>query len=192
MPAPRADRDAYLEELIVRRELSVNHVCYNPRYDSFEGLPDWAKRTLAEHARDQRYHVYTRGQLERAATHDRWWNAAQLEMTRSGYMHNYMRMYWGKKILEWSPISYVDRISPRPLMILTTGEHDVVHPLWFVLDADPSPGGAWQHRWDSLTMRDVHGVVHVVPNGEITSVSNLTRVCRRNKGGRWRYLPMGG
>jgi deoxyribodipyrimidine photo-lyase len=100
------DRDAYLEELIVRRELSVNHVFYNPRYDDYEGLPEWARKTLASHTRDKRYHVYTRQQLERADTHDRWWNAAQREMVATGFMHNYMRMYWGKKILEW-------RKSPR-------------------------------------------------------------------------------
>jgi deoxyribodipyrimidine photo-lyase len=98
---PKADRDAYLEELIVRRELSVNHVFYNPSYDSYDGLPDWAKKTLAKHEKDKRYHVYTRAQLEAAETHDPWWNAAQREMVTTGFMHNYMRMYWGKKILEW-------------------------------------------------------------------------------------------
>lgn len=100
--APQADRDAYLEELVVRRELAMNYVHYNPdTYDTFEGLPAWAKATLAEHAADKRYHLYTRAQLEAADTHDPYWNAAQLEMVKSGFMHNYMRMYWGKKILEW-------------------------------------------------------------------------------------------
>jgi deoxyribodipyrimidine photo-lyase len=97
----RPSSPAFLEELIVRRELAVNHVFYNPKYDAYDGLPDWAKKTLAKHQRDKRYHVYTRAQLEKAQTDDRWWNAAQLEMTKTGYMHNYMRMYWGKKILEW-------------------------------------------------------------------------------------------
>jgi deoxyribodipyrimidine photo-lyase len=101
--APQADRDAYLEELIVRRELSVNFVTHNPRYDSYDGLPEWAKKSLAEHKADKRYHVYTRQQLEAAATHDPYWNAAQKEMNLTGFMHNYMRMYWGKKILEWTP-----------------------------------------------------------------------------------------
>jgi deoxyribodipyrimidine photo-lyase len=99
--ASKADRNAFLEELIVRRELSMNHVFYNPHYDRYDGLPDWARKTLASHARDRRPYVYTRGQLESAQTHDRWWNAAQREMTLTGFMHNYMRMYWGKKILEW-------------------------------------------------------------------------------------------
>jgi deoxyribodipyrimidine photo-lyase len=99
--ASRADRDAYLEELIVRRELSINFAHYNPRYDDYDGLPEWARKTLAEHRRDPRPYGYSREQLERAQTHDVYWNAAQLEMTRTGFMHNYMRMYWGKKILEW-------------------------------------------------------------------------------------------
>ena len=94
--------EAYLEELIVRRELAVNYVFYNPRYDSYEGLPDWARTTLAEHAGDPREYVYTFAEFERASTHDPYWNAAQMEMVYSGKMHGYMRMYWGKKILEWS------------------------------------------------------------------------------------------
>jgi deoxyribodipyrimidine photo-lyase len=98
---PEADRGAYLEELIVRRELSINHVFYNPDYDSYDGLPAWAKKTLAAHKKDRRLSLYTRAQLEAAQTHDQWWNAAQREMVATGFMHNYMRMYWGKKILEW-------------------------------------------------------------------------------------------
>jgi deoxyribodipyrimidine photo-lyase len=94
--------ESYLEELIVRRELPMNFVFYEPRYDAFEGLPDWAKRTLAEHAGDRRPYRYTRAQLESAETHDPYWNAAMREMLGTGYMHNYMRMYWGKKIMEWS------------------------------------------------------------------------------------------
>ncbi|CAN5654335.1 deoxyribodipyrimidine photo-lyase [soil metagenome] len=96
------DRDSFLEELIVRRELDMNFVQFNARYDSFDGLPNWAKKTLTKHARDRRPIVYSLRQLEAAQTHDRYWNAAQMQMTRSGFMHNYMRMYWGKKIIEWS------------------------------------------------------------------------------------------
>lgn len=96
------DFESFVEELIVRRELSHNHCLYNPRYDAYEGLPEWAKRSLAKHASDPREQVYSREQLESASTHDRYWNAAQAEMVLTGYMHNYMRMYWGKKILEWS------------------------------------------------------------------------------------------
>jgi len=100
--APVEDRDAYLEELIVRRELSMNFCNFVPNYDSYEALPEWARRTLSEHRNDRRGHLYSHGELERAQTHDPYWNAAQQEMTLSGFMHNYMRMYWGKKILEWS------------------------------------------------------------------------------------------
>jgi deoxyribodipyrimidine photo-lyase len=100
--APDADRAAYLEELIVRRELAVNFVHHCPNYDSFDSLPRWARKTLRDHSRDRREHLYPRAELEAAATHDEYWNAAQREMTATGYMHNYMRMYWGKRILEWS------------------------------------------------------------------------------------------
>ena len=95
-------QEAYLEELIVRRELAMNFSHYNPKYDSFACLPQWVQKTLQEHRKDPRQSVYTRSQLENAATHDAYWNAAMKEMKITGFMHNYMRMYWGKKILEWS------------------------------------------------------------------------------------------
>jgi deoxyribodipyrimidine photo-lyase len=94
--------EAFLEELVIRRELSINFVHYNPQYDSFNGLPEWAKRTLTEHGNDPREYLYTRDILEQANTHDPYWNAAQREMMLTGKMHGYMRMYWGKKILEWT------------------------------------------------------------------------------------------
>ncbi len=93
---------SFLEELIVRRELAVNYVLYNSNYDDWEGIPSWAKHTLAAHETDPRSAIYTPAQLENAETHDRYWNACQNEMRRRGTMHNYMRMYWGKKILEWN------------------------------------------------------------------------------------------
>jgi deoxyribodipyrimidine photo-lyase len=99
---PATAREAFLEELIVRRELSMNFVFYNERYDEYECLPAWARKTLAEHAKDRREFLYASEQWERAGTHDPYWNAAQREMMITGKMHNYMRMYWGKKILEWS------------------------------------------------------------------------------------------
>ncbi len=92
----------YLEELIIRRELSMNFVYYNKRYDRFEGLPEWARRTLKEHERDEREALYSPGQIEEARTADPYWNAAQREMVVTGKMHNYMRMYWGKRIIEWT------------------------------------------------------------------------------------------
>ncbi len=95
-------RDAFLEELIVRRELAFNYVWYNAKYDAFDALPHWAVNTLNVHARDKREYVYSLEQLETGQTHDPAWNAAQMEMVVSGKMHNYMRMYWCKKILEWT------------------------------------------------------------------------------------------
>jgi deoxyribodipyrimidine photo-lyase len=93
---------AFLEELIVRRELAVNFVRYNDRYDTFASLPAWAQKTLAQHQADLREYGYSPDELEQAATHDPYWNAAQQEMMKTGKMQGYMRMYWGKKILEWS------------------------------------------------------------------------------------------
>ncbi len=101
--APTPDREAFLEQLIVRRELAVNFVNYCPNYDAFDAIPDWARRTLRLHQSDKRQYVYARHDLEAANTHDPYWNAAQTEMVATGYMHGYMRMYWGKKILEWKP-----------------------------------------------------------------------------------------
>jgi deoxyribodipyrimidine photo-lyase len=95
-------KEEFLEELIIRRELSANFVYYNNQYDSFAGLPEWCRRTLMERAGDKRPYLYGRDQLENGATHDLYWNAAQKEMVMTGRMHGYMRMYWGKKILEWS------------------------------------------------------------------------------------------
>jgi deoxyribodipyrimidine photo-lyase len=97
----RRDREAFLEELVVRRELAVNFVEFEEHYDSFRCLLCWAKKTLSEHTGDDRPDRYTAKQLERAETRDRYWNAAMNEMKKTGYMHNYMRMYWGKKLLEW-------------------------------------------------------------------------------------------
>jgi deoxyribodipyrimidine photo-lyase len=100
---PAEDREAFLEELLVRRELAQNRAWFTPDYDRYESLPRWARETLAAHADDPRPHLYEDEALERAATHDRYWNAAMREMRYTGSMHNAMRMYWGKKVLEWSP-----------------------------------------------------------------------------------------
>ncbi len=101
--APRAQKDLFLNQLVTWRELSVNFVHFNPDYDSFECAEPWAHRTLAEHARDPRPFLYSERQLENAETHDPLWNAAQMQMVNQGWMHNYLRMYWAKKILEWTP-----------------------------------------------------------------------------------------
>ncbi|WP_263788437.1 deoxyribodipyrimidine photo-lyase [Salinibacter grassmerensis] len=101
---PESDVESYIEELVVRRELTMNHVHFRPdTYDSYTCLPEWARESLAEHADDEREYVYSLDELEGSTTHDPYWNAAMKEMRETGYMHNYMRMYWGKKILEWSP-----------------------------------------------------------------------------------------
>jgi len=100
-PHPEA-REGFLEQLVVRRELSDNFCLHNPHYDSLAGIPDWARTTLDAHRDDPREFVYDMDRLEAGRTHDPLWNAAQMEMVRSGTMHGYMRMYWAKKILEWS------------------------------------------------------------------------------------------
>ena len=100
--ADLASTTALLEQLIVRRELAINFVTHNRRYDSLAGCERWARLTLAEHRRDRRPTVYTEAQFEAAETHDALWNAAQRQMTTTGWMHGYIRMYWAKKILEWS------------------------------------------------------------------------------------------
>ena len=94
---------AFLEELIVRRELSCNFCHYNPDYDHYRCLPLWARQSLNNHLHDPRPRQYSLDNLESANTDDPYWNAAQTEMLTTGKMHNYMRMYWGKKLIEWSP-----------------------------------------------------------------------------------------
>lgn len=100
--APAAAKEALLEELIVRRELAINYVARNPHYDSLAGCHAWARKTLDEHRQDPREYLYPPAIFEYAETHDPLWNAAQTEMVRTGKMHGYLRMYWAKKILEWT------------------------------------------------------------------------------------------
>ncbi|MBN1780232.1 deoxyribodipyrimidine photo-lyase [bacterium] len=95
-------KEAFLEELIVRRELSDNFCLNNPDYDNWNGFPEWGKKTLNEHRPDPR-EVVTPGQFENAETHDALWNACQQDLVQDGKLHGYLRMYWAKKILEWSP-----------------------------------------------------------------------------------------
>jgi deoxyribodipyrimidine photo-lyase len=101
--APQSAKDDYIDQFLTWRELSINFVHFNPLYDSIESAPDWAHKTLAAHVGDPRPVLYSPEQLEFAQTHDDLWNAAQLQMLHAGWMHNYMRMYWAKKIHEWSP-----------------------------------------------------------------------------------------
>jgi len=101
--APAGDKKTYLDQLITWRELAINFVRFHPEYDNFQCAEPWAQKTLSEHVHDRRPFLYSRSQLESAQTHDELWNAAQQQMLEKGWMHNYMRMYWAKKILEWSP-----------------------------------------------------------------------------------------
>lgn len=94
--------EEFLEQLIVRRELAINLAWYHPRYDGYGAAPEWAMRTLEEHLADRREALYSLKELETASTGDEYWNAAQREMVRTGHMHGYMRMYWGKKVLQWT------------------------------------------------------------------------------------------
>ena len=94
--------ESFLEELIVRRELADNFCFYNPQYDTVAGFPAWAQQTLTEHVDDVREYLYSWDDFEQARTHDPIWNAAQQQLLITGKMHGYMRMYWAKKILEWS------------------------------------------------------------------------------------------
>ncbi len=100
--AGRKNVYSFVDELLVRRELAMNWVEHTPDYDRYSSLPEWARKTLQEHRGDKRPRVYSMADLEQGRTHDPYWNAAMREMVLTGYMHNYMRMYWGKKILEWS------------------------------------------------------------------------------------------
>jgi deoxyribodipyrimidine photo-lyase len=102
-PVELETRKNFLEEQVIRRELSDNYCFYNSDYDKFSGFPAWAQKTLTEHQEDRREYLYSFDQLEKAQTHDPLWNAAQLEMVNKGKMHGYLRMYWAKKILEWTP-----------------------------------------------------------------------------------------
>jgi deoxyribodipyrimidine photo-lyase len=101
-PRMKSAAEAFLDELIVWRELSVNFVRYQPEYDSIACADNWARLTIAKHDKDEREVLYTLKQMEEASTHDELWNAAQLQMVHYGWMHNYLRMYWAKKILEWT------------------------------------------------------------------------------------------
>jgi deoxyribodipyrimidine photo-lyase len=99
---PAAAKDSFVDELIIQRELSINFVLHNADYDRYAGLPDWGRKSLAEHAGDPREHEYTRGQLEAAGTHDDLWNMAMTQMINEGWLPNRLRMYWGKQIALWS------------------------------------------------------------------------------------------
>jgi len=97
-----AGAEGFLDEIVTWREVGYNFASHRQDYDKYESLPDWARKSLKAHARDDRTHIYSAGQFELAQTHDPLWNAAQTQLVREGRIHNYLRMLWGKKILEWS------------------------------------------------------------------------------------------
>lgn len=161
--APRRSKDAFLEELIVRRELSDNFCFYNTTYDSCSAFPDWAKKTLDKHRSDRRSYLYSRRECEEGRTHDELWNAAQMEMVSTGKMHGYMRMYWAKKILEWTE-------SPEEAMKIAIHLNDR-----YELDGrDPngytgiawSIGGVHDRAWNE---RPVYGKVRYMSYGGCAS-----------------------
>jgi deoxyribodipyrimidine photo-lyase len=167
--ADKKSRDAFLEELIVRRELSDNFCFYNANYDNFEGFPAWAKKTLNEHRNDRRKYLYTPEQFENALTHDELWNAAQMEMIKKGKMHGYMRMYWAKKILEWTE-------SPEQAMEIAVYLNDR-----YELDGrDPngyagiawSIGGVHDRAWNS---RPVFGKIRYMSYNGCKSKFNINK-----------------
>lgn len=130
-----AGAEAFLDQLVVWRELGFNTCTYRPDdYDAYESLPSWARQTLAAHERDERPHHYDMDTLEHACTHDAVWNAAQRQLRRDGWCHNYLRMLWGKKILEWSA-------SPRDALHVMTA----IMNRWSLDGRDPNSyaGYAW-------------------------------------------------
>lgn len=155
---------AFLEQLLVRRELSLNYCWFEPRYDAWDALPAWARATLTAHRTDRRAHVYGEAQLEAARTHDPYWNAAMEEMKVTGSMHNYMRMYWGKKILEWTA-------DPAEALAVTLRLDD----RWFLDGRDPNSvaGVQWiyglhDRPWQE---REVFGTVRTM------TAAGLERKC---------------
>jgi len=137
--------DAFFEEIVVRRELADNFCWYSPQYDTLGGQKyDWARDTLAAHAADPRPYIYTYEQLEGGQTHDELWNAAQREMVYGGKMHGFMRMYWAKKILEWTA-------SPEQALSWTNTLNDK----WSIDGRDPAgyTGAMW-------SIAGVHDQVH--------------------------------
>ena len=94
--------ESFLDEIVTWREAGFNFCAHRPDYDRYESLPDWARKTLREHAKDRREYLYTPDEFEQARTHDPLWNAAQRQLVAEGRIHNYLRMLWGKKILQWT------------------------------------------------------------------------------------------
>jgi deoxyribodipyrimidine photo-lyase len=165
-------KDAYIEELVVRRELAMNFVFYTPDYDQYTCIPGWAMATLKDHRKDRRAFIYTRRQLENAETHDPYWNAAMQEMKHTGFMHNYMRMYWGKKILEWSR-------TPRHAYRTTLA----INNTYFLDGRDPNSyaGVAWiygvhDRAWKE---RPIFGKVRYMAAAGLERKCDIAGICKK-------------
>jgi deoxyribodipyrimidine photo-lyase len=165
--------ESFLEELIVRRELADNFCHYNPQYDMVDGFPAWAQKTLAEHIDDVREYLYTQDEFEQARSHDPIWNAAQRQLLSTGKMHGYMRMYWAKKIFEWSA-------SPRQAMKIAIYLNDK-----YELDGrDPngyagiawSIGGVHDRAWGE---RQIFGKIRFMNDKGLKRKFAIERYCEK-------------
>jgi deoxyribodipyrimidine photo-lyase len=168
----RPGESAFLEELIVRRELATNFVLHSDGYDRYDGLPEWCRRTLEAHRADPRPYLYSLEEMEEAATHDLFWNAAMLQMRQTGWLHNTMRMYWGKKLLEWSPTP--EEAFARALLL---------NNRWFLDGRDPNSfaGVAWcfgkhDRPWPE---RPVFGTVRSMTEGGLRRKYDMDTFVRR-------------
>ncbi len=174
--APAASGERFLEQLIGWRELAVLFVRHEPDYDNWECAAPWARKTLLEHARDARAYRYTFEQLERGETHDELWNAAQCEMVTTGWMHNYMRMYWAKKILEWAP----DAATAFDWAVILNDRYELDGR-----DANGYAGIAWaivgrlDRPWFN---RPVFGLVRSMTGTSIARKFNAEAYIRQNSG----------
>jgi deoxyribodipyrimidine photo-lyase len=167
---------AFIEECVVRSELCENYCYYNEWYDSYEGFPDWAKKTLDAHKGDTRDYLYTYEELEQGKTHDELWNAAQMQMVHAGKMHGYMRMYWAKKILEWTA-------TPEIAMAYTVKLNDT-----YELDGrDPngyvgcawSIGGVHDRPWFN---RPVYGTIRYMAASGVEKRGSIKEYIAKNNG----------
>jgi len=159
--------ESFLDQVITWRELGFNMCYFRSDYDQFESLPPWALRTLTEHASDPRPHKYSFSQFERAATHDSLWNAAQIQLVTEGRIHNYMRMLWGKKILEWTK-------SPEDALHIMIELNNI-----YALDGrDPNSYsgifwclGRYDHPWGPV--RPIYGTVRYMSSENTARKLNL-------------------
>lgn len=165
--------EAFLDQLVTWRELGFNMSFHRPEHEQYESLPTWARRTLDEHAADPREHLYSAAELEAARTHDPLWNAAQRQLLREGTIHNYLRMLWGKKVLEWSP-------DPRSALEILTHLNNK-----YALDGrDPnsSSGIAWiLGRYDRAwgPERPVYGKIRYMSSDNTARKLHLAAYLRR-------------